>query len=163
MEKDKTETMESGVHHVNETHRKESNHSNAPDCEKQPAQPKEDYRDLIKHCHLTDAYQKATEQIKDLGILCSINKSASSESENKFVIGCYNHIAIWDRKSNDLQLHKRDVGGIWAYRDYDGYEVILPDGTDAVMMKDGEVVWNFGHALKVNYVKGRKILSDSRP
>lgn len=155
MEKDKPVTLESGTQQASENKKKESSNSNTSDCGKKPAQPKEDYRDLIKHCHLSDGHQKATGEIKGLGIICSINKVVSKEPKDRVVIGCYNHIAVWDRKSKDLQLHKKDLGGIWAYREYDGYEVIVPDGTDAVIMRDGEVIWNLGHSLKVTYVKGR--------
>lgn len=111
MEKEQVDMHETGNQESNEVSRK---NSDTKDGDKPAPPPREDYRTLIKHCHLIDGHQKATEQIKDLGILLSINQAVCNENEDKFVIGCYNHIAVWNRKTKDVQVHKREVGGKFA-------------------------------------------------
>lgn len=85
---------------------------------------KEDYRDVMKHCRLGDGIQIANQMTKDLGILCSIN---NTESEDRFVLGSYNHVAFWDRKTKEVQVVKVEVGGTVNLNQEFGHMEILMD------------------------------------
>ena len=65
----------------------------------------------MKHSRLGDGVQIASPTTKDLGILCSIN---TTEEDDKYVLGSYNNIALWNKKTKEAQIQKLDIGGkLW--------------------------------------------------
>ena len=92
------------------------------DLQSEVSAPKEDYRDVMKQSRIGDGIQISTQSIKDLGILCSINKS---DSDDKFVLGSYNQIALWDRKTKEVQPQKLEVGGnVGSRQEFGGTETM---------------------------------------
>ena len=74
--------------------------------------------------------------------------------DDHFVLGSYNQVGVWSRKSKDCQVHKLDQGGIWAYREVGGYQVVVPDSNNVCLVKDGKVALDFGNSVKATYIKG---------
>lgn len=82
--------------------------------------PCEDFRTVGKASRIGDAIQLADQHIRDLGIICSINKV----EDDKYIIGSYHRIAHWTRKSKDLQVENRAFGGSSGFTRHLGDQAI---------------------------------------
>lgn len=115
-----------------------------------PEDLKEDYRTVGKASRLSEPHQIADDHVRSLGIICSMQKI----DEDHYILGSYNQIGRWNRKTKEVKVEHCELGGIWGYKEVDGYQIVVPDSFNACVAKDGKSVYNFGNSIKGTYVKG---------
>lgn len=111
---------------------------------------KDDYRTVAKASRLSEATQIADQTVRNLGIICSMRKVA----DDNYILGSYNQIGRWSRKTKECQIEGYGQGGIWAYKEVDGYQLIVPDSNNVCVAQEGQCLYQFGNGQKGTYIKG---------